>query len=305
MSMRNAARYVEQAVQSISNQTVRDFEFVILDNASGDNSVEIVMRLAAQDPRIRLVRSERDLGHSGGLNRALEYCTARWIARMDADDVALPERFERQLDFLEKNPDVTVTSCLAHYIDADGQRTGKTVSDLTSREAFRRYMQNNDAIGILHPGAMIDRQLLVSAGGYRREFGPANDIDLWGRLCDLGALILVQPEYLMEYRLHGESIMASDFMDARHRFQWSRACMRARRAGNAEPAFEAFLEARRNAPWWLRLNRWRKSNAKRFYRRSGECYAAGRAARAMFDFGVATLLEPTYTLPRLKGQLSR
>src|SRR2546429_7769402 len=145
---------------------------------------------------------------SGGLNRGLEFCRGKWIARMDADDIALPDRFERQLAFLRHNPDVKVTSCLAYYIDAEGKQAGKTFHDLTTREAYARYIKENLAIGILHPGAVMDRETLQAIGAYRQEYFPANDIDLWGRFADAGALILVQPEYLMQYRVHGGSATA-------------------------------------------------------------------------------------------------
>jgi hypothetical protein len=222
---------------------------------------------------------------------------------MDADDIAMPDRFERQLAFLRDNPDVKVTSCLAHYIDAEGKQAGKTFHDLTTREAFARYIKEDLAIGILHPGAMMDRDMLLSVGAYRQEYFPANDIDLWGRFADAGALILVQPEYLMQYRVHGGSATAQAFETARLKYQWARDSMRARRKGLPEPAWDEYVASRLNAPFWKRLNRWRKTNARRLYRQAAQNLLSKRAVRAVMEMGAATLLQPTYTLPRLKGQL--
>lgn len=305
MSMRNGMPYVEQTVQSILAQTFSDFEFIIVDNASSDGSVAAVEKIAATDARIRIVRNEKDLGMSGGLNRGLEVCRGKWIARMDADDIALPERFERQLDYLEKNPDVKVTSCLAYYIDEAGKRSGKTFHDLTTREAYARYMKEGLAMGILHPGAMMDRELLVAVGGYRQAYFPANDTDLWGRLADRGALILVQPEHLMEYRIHGGSATAQAFETSRLKYQWARDSMRARRNGLQEPTWEEYVDSRRNAPMLTRLNRWRKTNARRLYRQAAQNLLTKKAARAACELAVATLLQPTYTMPRVKGQFLR
>ena len=122
MSVRNGVPYLESAIGSICSQTYRDWEFIIVDNASCDGTPQVIERFAQADPRIQFVQNQRDLGHSGGLNRGLELCRAPWIARMDADDVALPERLERQLVFVQQNPDVKTTSCLAHYIDSASHR---------------------------------------------------------------------------------------------------------------------------------------------------------------------------------------
>ncbi len=304
MSVRDGRPYLESAIESIRSQTYCDWEFIIVDNASSDGTPEIIHRIAQADPRIHFVENLRDLGHSGGLNRGLELCRAPWIARMDADDIASPNRLERQLAFVQANPDVKTISCLAHYIDSAGQRVGKTVTDLVTREAFTRYQKDRLCIGLLHPGALIERNLLTAIGGYRPEFGPANDIDLWCRISDHG-LILVQPEYLMEYRIHGASLSAQSFELARLKHLWARDCMIARRGGQPEPSWEAFLENRSNAPWPTRLNRWRKMHAKRLYRQAAQHRVGAKSARGLIEMSAAALLQPGYTIPRLRGQLSK
>jgi glycosyltransferase involved in cell wall biosynthesis len=302
MSMRNARRYVAETIASIMAQTFSDWEMIVVDNASDDGSADYVKDLTQNEPRIRLLRNSSDLGHSGGLNRGLAECRGKWIARIDADDVAFPMRLERQLDFVFQHPEVKVTSCLAYYIDAAGRSVGRTYHDLTTRETFEHYMARNEPIGILHPGAFIEKNTLSAVGGYREEFGPANDIDLWCRIGERGGIILVQPEYLMKYRIHSGSISARSFMLARLKCQWARDCMRARRSGRPEPAWDAFLASRKNAPWWRRLNRWRKTHAKRLYRQSGQNFVCDRRLRALVEISLATLLEPNYTLPRLQVQ---
>ena len=305
MSVRNGLPYVEQTVQSIFAQTFFDWEFVIVDNASTDGSAESIERISKAEPRVTLLRTDKDLGHSGGLNLGLQHCRGAWIARIDADDIALPSRLERQIEFLRANPDLKVTSCLAYYINAQGDRVGKSFHDLTTREAYARYLRKNLAIGILHPGAVINRIELNEVGGYRQEYGPANDIDLWARLSERGALILVQEEYLMEYRVHEASETAQDFEHSRLKYQWARDSMRARRKGQPEPRWEEYVYGRLHAPWWKRLNRWRKTNARRLYRQAAQSLISRHAVRAFIEMAMATLLQPTYTVPRMKGQLLR
>jgi glycosyltransferase involved in cell wall biosynthesis len=302
MSMKDALPYLEEAVSSILNQTVTDFEFIIVDNASSDGSVQYVESQQKKDSRIVLLRNAFDMGQSCALNRGLAFCSSAWIARMDADDVALPIRLERQLEFVRDNADVGATSCLACYIDSRGRRVGRTVSAPVTRAEFHRFAAENLPFGILHPGALIARNVLLELGGYRPEFEAANDIDLWCRISDRH-LILVQPEFLMDYRIHGGSLSTQKYELARLKHLWARDCMIARRNARPEPSWEEFLERRRNAPLLLRLNRWRKMHAKRLYRQAAEYHVVSRRARSFVAMGLAAFLQPEYTIPRLKGQI--
>jgi glycosyltransferase involved in cell wall biosynthesis len=301
MSVKNGHPHLGQAVESILAQTFTDFELVVVDNASQDGSADYIESVARRDPRIVLLRNERDLGHSGGLNRGLAVCRGEWVARMDADDVAMPGRLERQLEFVRENPDVPATSCVAWYIDPNGKRVGRTVVFLTTRKEFRHFRNNNLPIAILHPGAFIRRDLLESLGGYRGQFDPANDVDLWCRISD-ERVILVLPEPLIEYRVHGSSVSSHQYEHARLKQLWARDCTIARRAGGPEPSWEQFLAGRRAAPWWLRLNRWRKMHAKRLYRQSAQDHLCSRRVRSLMGMALAALLQPEYTLPRLMTQ---
>ena len=302
MSVRNGLPYVSETIRSIIGQTFADWEFVIVDNASTDGTADLIEEMTAGEERIVFIRSTQDLGHSGGLNLGLAKCRGTWVARIDADDIALPERLERQLTFVHANPDVQVSSCFGYYINEHGSISGQIIHDLTTREVFQRYIDRQLAIGIMHPGALILRELMVQIGGYRRQFDPANDTDLWGRLVDAGALVLVQPEKLMKYRIHGSSISAGAFRRNRLKYQWARDCMRIRRAGGAEPSWEEYLAARAAAPLWKKINRWRKTSARQLYRQSGQDLLSRRIAHAAAEILLAALLQPSYALPRLLMQ---
>jgi len=303
MSVRNGMPFVQKTVPSILGQTFLDFEFVIVDNASTDGTREYLQSVAAAAPRIRLLLNGQDLGHSGGLNRGLEACQAPWVARIDADDIALPNRLERQLAFVNENPDVVVTCCFAYYINQHGDRKTRTFLDITTRDAFRDYMARNEAIGLLHPGVMMRRDVVQSLGGYREQFGGANDIDLWNRISEQGHLILAQSEYLMEYRIHSAAISSSKFLDSRLKYEWARECMLARRAGLPEPDWETFLKKWNGASFPTRLNRRRKIIAKMYYRLAGENLIGGRLFRGGLFFAISALLQPGYVWNRISGQI--
>ena len=301
MSVWNGLPYVRATIESIRAQTHADFEFIIVDNVSTDGTREFLREVAATDPRIRLFLNEENLGHSGGLNRGLAECRGEWVARIDADDIALPERLARQLAFVRENPDVRLTSSLAFYIDANGRRVGKTYHPLATREIFQRIMAEGEMIGLLHPGAFMDRALAQRLGGYREPFGAANDIDLWCRIAEAGSVILVQQERLMEYRVHPGAI-SNSFYTARIKYEWVRACAHARRNGRPEPTWEEFSAEWDAKPLLHRLNRARKTCAKASYRQAALDYICGHRLRAAWRFSIAALLQPAYALRRLAGQ---
>jgi glycosyltransferase involved in cell wall biosynthesis len=302
MSVLNGLAYLEEAVESIRAQTIHDWQLVAVDNGSTDGTSDYLMRLAHEDDRITYMHLAAPLSHSAGLNAGLDSCRGDWIARIDADDRALPQRLERQLAYVEANPDIDVLGCLAYYIDHAGRRVAKTSHDLTTREVFARYQSTNEAIGILHPGALIRRDTLVSLGGYRPEFDPANDIDLWARVVDAGGLVLVQPEYLMEYRVHTASQVARKFELAHLKYQWSRASSAARREGRPEPTWSEFQAAWSAQPARVRANRWRKRRAKQLYREAALDWIGGRRVRAVVRLAYGTALQPRYTLRRARAQ---
>jgi glycosyltransferase involved in cell wall biosynthesis len=302
MSVWNGLPYVRATVESILGQTHADFEFIIVDNVSTDGTRDYLREAAAKDPRIRLFFNETNLGHSGGLNRGLAECRAPWIARMDADDIALPTRFERQRAFVADEPRLGLTSCLAHYIDSSGRRIGKTFHLLKTPADFDRYMATGEMIGILHPGAFMNRELVQRLGGYREPYGAANDIDLWCRIAEAGSLILVQQEYLMEYRVHPGQISAAKFLQARTQYEWTRACARARRSGQPEPTWDAFVAGLQARPWPTRLNHERKTRAKYLYREAGVHYACGHRLGALWRLACACALQPGYAFGRVRNQ---
>src|ERR1700761_204383 len=119
MPVFNAQRYVAAAVNSILDQTLGDFELIIVDDGSTDQSTAILRRLAGRDGRIRLI-SRPNTGYVVALNEALDAARGEFLARMDADDVSLPQRFEKQVQFLQENPDFVLVGTHVTTMDADG-----------------------------------------------------------------------------------------------------------------------------------------------------------------------------------------
>lgn len=304
MPVYNAARHLEEAVRSVLAQTHTDFELIIVNDGSQDESASILERLATEDSRITVLNQENQ-GIAASLNRALHAAKTDWVAVMHADDVMLPHRLAKQIEFIEKNPDVKVTSCKAQYVSAHGKRLGQTSSDLLTREQFHWHVQNQEAIGLLHPGVFFNKHCILAVGGYRQAFWPAEDIDLWNRVAETDCVLLVQDEVLMEYRIHTGSVSTSRFKATRLKYEWVRVCMRARRAGLAEPDWEHFQKQWNQGNIFTLLNRERKINAKALYHGAGHDCLNGHYMAGFLKLGLATLCQPAYVLPRLKDQVLR
>ena len=125
MPVYNAGKFLQQAVDSILNQSFTDFEFLICDDCSTDNSVEILQNAAAKDSRIKVLNNERNLGISFTINRLCEVASTSLLARMDADDIALSDRLQKQYDFLQKHPEVAVVGGNLEIIDEENNIIGR------------------------------------------------------------------------------------------------------------------------------------------------------------------------------------
>lgn len=201
MPVYDAERYVAQAVDSILGQTFADFEFLIIDDGSHDRSREILEAYALRDSRIHLT-SRPNTGYTAAVNEMLQRAQGEFVARMDADDIALPERFERQVKYLRAHVDVVAVGTAVQLIDAAGRYLGDAHAGMDHDEIERRALAGDCPLN--HPSVMMRRGPLDAVGGYRIDFEPAEDLDLWLRLGEAGRLINL-PDVLMRYRLHRES----------------------------------------------------------------------------------------------------
>jgi glycosyltransferase involved in cell wall biosynthesis len=298
----NAERFVASAVRSVLAQTHGDFELLAIDDGSTDRTLEILRMLAEEDSRVRVI-SHPNYGMGRSLNEALEEARHDWVARMDADDLMMPNRLERQLAFLAERPHVVVASSLVHYVDEDGNVIGKNTSAFTDPARVQEAVARNWVVGFHHPAVMMRKAVVRDIGGYRPEFWPADDADLWNRILERHAGVIVQPEHLMKYRIHGGSVCVSSAREATRKTDWVEACMVHRRAGAAEPSWAQFLEDQRCQPWWAKLNRGRRDFARTLYKAAVFHFSMRNYTRFASTLTCATVLEPFYVLPRVLPQL--
>ena len=198
----NALPYLREALESILNQSFGDFEVLALDDSSTDGSSEYLD--SVNDPRLRVLHLAK-AGYTTNLNIGLENARAEIIARMDADDVSLPTRFEKQYSFLETNPGHVACSCLVRAIDEAGL-LGHIWDYPLEDEAIRFALLHHNPIS--HPGSMFRRDAALQVGGYRPEYEPSEDYDFWCRMSRVGRLANLS-EVLVHYRIHPRSVSVS------------------------------------------------------------------------------------------------
>lgn len=174
----NGETTLRRAARSILSQTFSELELLILDDGSADSSARIADEIRHQDPRTLVVRNPRNLGLSATLNRGIEIARAPLIARMDADDVALPHRLETQVDFLDRYPEIDVLGAGAVMVDQAGRTLGIRRRRETHEEMYRKAFVENPFI---HPTVVMRREFAQVLSGYDENLGYPGDYDLWLR----------------------------------------------------------------------------------------------------------------------------
>ncbi len=196
MSVYNGTRYLYAATQSILDQDFRDFEFLIVNDGSTDDSSRILHKLAAGDCRIKLIEQE-NCGLVTSLNNMVALAKAPLIARMDCDDISMPNRFSKQISYMAKHPDVGILGTNTHDLTDDGRIViARDSYPLTHAEA-KAWLKNGPPL--CHPSVVMRTALIRKLGGYRAAFRHAEDYDLWLR-ASRSTSIANLPERLLLYR---------------------------------------------------------------------------------------------------------
>lgn len=179
MPVYNAAQHLGSAIESVVAQDFADWEMVAVDDGSTDSSPGILARWAKRDPRIRVIANASNKGQTACLNQGLAECCADWIARQDADDLSHPGRLASQWHYLEDHPDTVLLGTQGVLIDDRGVRIGLLdVPEDAASIAWSAPFLNP----FLHTAVMFRRDIVISAGGYDKNFRIAQDYELWTRL---------------------------------------------------------------------------------------------------------------------------
>jgi len=200
MSVYNGEKYLREAIDSILNQTFKNFEFLVINDGSTDSTAEILQ--SYQDPRIKIINNEKNMGLTGSLNKGLKLAKGEYIARMDADDISLPLRLEKEVEFLDKNPELGLVGILYEVIDEAGNSFGIVKYPTTDKEIKRRLLEGNP---FGHGSVMLRKECIVNVGFYRPEFKYAQDFDLLLRISEKYEVLNIS-EPLYKFRISLNSL---------------------------------------------------------------------------------------------------
>lgn len=197
MAVFNGEKYLAEAIESVLNQTYGDFEFLIVNDGSTDDTEKIIRDYEERDSRIIYIKNESNLKQSRSWNRAIGISKGQLIIRMDADDICLPDRFERQYQYMMMHLDVGVLGS-RYYIFSD-DRNQKI-------ESQKSFDITDGQPPVHHPTCCIRRNLFQKFGGYDSRYDNAEDAELWYRFYSKGTNFVNLEDYLLLYRVHGGNV---------------------------------------------------------------------------------------------------
>ncbi len=227
----NGETFLREAVESILKQSFRDFELIIINDGSTDRSGILCRQLASVDQRIVLIERANE-GLVSALNEGIARARSNLIARMDADDVSMPERLELQHSRMQAEPQLAVLGSFTRLMDKAGVVFRLNDYPVTENETAR-FLERGCPIA--HPTAMMRREVVLMAGGYRKAFSHCEDYDLWLRINELGYGIANIPQPLLNYRMHGGNVSAVHREAQELGTLIARLAHRARKAGISDP----------------------------------------------------------------------
>jgi glycosyltransferase involved in cell wall biosynthesis len=195
----NNEKYLAEAIESILNQTYRNFEFVIIDDCSTDNSWNIIQEYAKKDNRIKAFKNEENLKIVKTRNKGFGLMSpaSKYIAIFDSDDISMPERFEKQIKFLEKNPDYGAVGSHTFIIDENSEIIGKRKYETDFKKIIKNIIKKSP---VAQPSVMIKKSVLNEVGPYNEKYTRCQDYELWFRIAKdykIGNL----DESLIKYRV--------------------------------------------------------------------------------------------------------
>lgn len=196
MSVYNGEKYLCEAIDSILNQTFKDFEFLIINDGSTDGTAEILQ--SYRDPRIKIIINEKNMGLTKSLNIGLKIANGEYIARMDADDISLPKRLEKEVAFLDQNKKIGLVGAYYVMIKENGRILHK-IKFLTESDVLKEKLLEVNQF--CHGSVMFRAECIEKVGLYREEFKSAQDYDLWLRISEVYDVANI-PEPLYKRKLH-------------------------------------------------------------------------------------------------------
>ena len=291
----NSRKYIRQAVLGLLNQTRPLDLIVVLNDASTDNFQEEIADLVEQHENLIIHDNPRNLGRSGCRNEGFDCFPADYYFLNDADDVSLPDRVQKSLDFMKANPECGIVSGFVEYINSAGRvfAKGTQMRCLTAEDA-RRFRESLEPIGLFCSTVCL-RGEVVQRDHMRFDttLQACEDMDFWNQTLEKGWDVISLPEYLSQYRTHKDSIFTSRFIFCKHHHMYVADRLIRRRTNLAPITFEQFMHEKREAGIWKWLKFEYPIYAEYFYRVGAYHLASGHVIRGCLMMMISLLMLPS------------
>lgn len=296
LNVYNGMPHLPEAVKSLLTQTLQDFQLVIVNDGSTDDSRDYLESLT--DPRIRVIHQPNG-GCSVASNVVIGQCTTPYLARMDADDVALPQRLEKQLDFMESHPNVGMVGCQTACL---GDCTvGKNIKLPTTHQAIWKALLSGHH-AMCHPTVMMRTSVIQGINGYWEYRELDDDTDMMLRMGEAAQLAnLDEPLYL--YRVHQGSLSGSGMRRVRFSYEYSIELAQRRQLGRPPITPDEYRRIRESRPWYRRMLDPIDIHARCQYRIAVEEILGGRPLHGRARLAWAALCSPALTVQRIRRML--
>lgn len=297
MTVYNGLPYLDKAVDSILSQTLKDFRFVIVDDGSSDGTSEYLRSI--KDDRVTVL-TQSNQGTAAAANLGLKQIQTPFVARMDADDIAMPHRLETQLAFMKQHPDVGIVGAQVAPIGESGQ--GRSLAlPTTHQQIFKTIMAGRH--GLAHSSLMIRTQFLKQVGGYW-SLPLIDDWDMMLRMGEVSKLANVD-EVLLHYRVHQGSLNGQSMWRMHRHIGYAIDRAMRRQRGDDSISFEAFEDAMSRRPWIHRTAERMHVHAMTHYRLAVADLYGGSRLRGVLRLMYSACCSPTRTIYRVARMLRK
>jgi glycosyltransferase involved in cell wall biosynthesis len=300
MPARDASSTISQAIASIQSQTLKNWELIVVNDGSVDDTELIVQQHEEQDDRIRLI-SGVGAGEPAARNMGIEVAVGEWIAMMDADDVARPHRLERQLHFVKTHPDLFVAASQATLFVDYGTPLGRSsASAPTTTRELDELKERRHLFVLCHPTFMFNAEKLRDLGGYDTAFMQACDTEVINRAVYLhNETLLMQPEELIWYRIAAGGMSTKGLALQRRVLRYLEYRNESWMAGDAPVSLSVWLESSSGTG---QFRHWRHDAGAVLYRQAGILVGKRAWVRAFTRLIGALVLHPRYVMRKLRSQ---
>lgn len=293
----NAELFIRDAVQSILNQTIQQLEVIVVDDGSSDRTIAIVSEMMRDDDRIRLIRNLHG-GVSCARNAGIEAARYEWIANMDADDLSVPHRLETLLNAAQAQPEVSVWGSYLLQTDKDGNPRNPIRKGVTTIDEFNRLDRTRELIDLYNTAAFYRREHALEIGGFDPVFDSLEDADFCDRMAARFGAVLIVPEELILYRLHGNNISHGMFFKQRIMMDFIKERNRRQQAGEPAIPLDEYIARLNLRPLSQRIASQLYHQSQLYYRLASLAKMNRRYGHVVRYTALSVLLNPFWAIKR-------